>query len=214
MKIKRKYLLFVSLLLLALPAQKIFAQEQEKIYAIWGDPNEGRKAYGEKGCGKCHAINGVGPTIGPDLGRPPKAPQTITQIAGVMWNHAPEMRRVAQEKGVQWESFKESEMRDLIAFIYFLRLLDQPDNARRGERLFDEKRCSTCHAIGGGGSKIASDLSQWKQYGSPILWAEIMWQHAMEMEGKMREMGLEWPKFKDNEIVDLIAYIQSQTTKK
>lgn len=214
MKIKQKYHLMVSLLLLALPAQRIFAQEEEKIYAIWGDPNEGRKVYGEKGCGKCHAINGMGPTVGPDLGKPPKAPQTITQIAGVMWNHAPEMRRVAQEKGVQRESFKESEMRDLIAFVYFLRLLDQPGNARRGERLFDEKRCSTCHAIAGRGSKIAFDLNQWKAYGSAILWAEIMWQHAVEMESKMREMGLEWPKFKDNEIVDLIAFIQSQTTKK
>jgi mono/diheme cytochrome c family protein len=215
MKIKRKHLFYVLLLLLAYPGRMLFAQTQEKVYAIWGDPKDGRKVYAEKGCGKCHAINGVGPTIGPDLGRwSSHQPQTVTQIAGVMWNHAPEMQRAAKEKGVRWKSFQKSEMRDLIAFIYFLRLLDQPGNVRRGERLFNDKRCAACHAIAGRGSKIASDLSQWKHYGSPILWAEIMWQHAIEMQEKMQEMQLKWPKFKDNEILDLIAFIQSQTAKK
>jgi mono/diheme cytochrome c family protein len=213
MKIKQFTLIFTLFLLLAYAGPEVLAQEEGKIYAIWGDPVKGRKVYAEKGCGKCHAINGVGPTIGPDLGITPKKPQTITQIAGVMWNHAPEMRKVAQEKGVQWQSFQASEMRDLIAFINFLRLLDQPGNVRRGERLFDEKRCSSCHALAGEGSKIASDLGQWRQYGSPILWVEIMWQHALEMESKMRDMGLEWPKFKENEIVDLITFIQSRIPK-
>jgi mono/diheme cytochrome c family protein len=202
----------VALFLIAYLSPEVFAQGEGKIYAIWGDPNKGRKVYADKQCGQCHAINGVGPTIGPDLGKTPKVPKTVTQIAGVMWNHAPEMRKVAQEKGMKWQSFKDSEMRDLIAFVYFLRLLDQPGNVRRGEFLFDQKRCSTCHALSGEGSKIASDLSQWKRYGSPILWAEIMWQHALEMEEKMREMGLKWPKFKDNDIVDLIAFIQSKTS--
>ncbi len=206
--------LFVVLLLPAFFSPAAFGQEQEKVYAIWGNPNEGRKVYAEKGCGNCHAINGVGPKIGPDLGKPPEKPQTITQIAGVMWNHAPEMRKVAQEKRVQWKEFKDAEMRDLISYLYFLRMLDQPGNVRRGALLFDQKRCSTCHALAGQGSKIASDLSQWRQLRSPILWAEIMWKHAAQMEKKMRELGLKWPKFKGNEMVDLIAFIQSQLARK
>ncbi len=99
MKIKMQQLI-LTLLLVTYLSPEVFAQGEGKIYAIWGDPVKGRKVYAEKGCGKCHAINGVGPTIGPDLGRTPKVPKTITQIAGVMWNHAPEMRKVAQEKGV------------------------------------------------------------------------------------------------------------------
>jgi len=213
MKIKQLPLIFTLLLFLAYLVPEVLAKEEGKIYAIWGDPVKGRKVYAEKGCGKCHAINGVGPTIGPDMAKTSKTPKTITQMAGVMWNHAPEMRKVAREKGVKWESFQGSEMRDLIAFVYFLRLLDKPGDVRRGERLFDEKNCSTCHAVAGQGSKIASDLSKWKQYGSPILWAEIMWQHALEMQEKMQKMGLRWPRFKDNEMVDLIAFIQSKTSK-
>ncbi|MEX0880674.1 MAG: c-type cytochrome [Thermoanaerobaculia bacterium] len=188
-----------------------FAQQPvDKGYAIWGNPEVGRHVYAEKGCGKCHAIAGIGPTIGPDLGKPPETPQTITQIAGAMWNHAPQMRRVAQEKGVGWESFEESEMRDLIAFLYFLRVQDQPGNVARGRRLFDQKHCSGCHALAGTGGKAAADLTQWKQHGSPILWAEVMWRHAIQMETKMRELGLAWPRLEGSDMIDLIAFIQSE----
>jgi mono/diheme cytochrome c family protein len=196
---------------LILVASEALAQDQTKVYAIWGNPDQGRKVYAAKGCGHCHAINGVGPTVGPDLGRAPTRSQTITQLAGTMWNHAPEMRKMAQDKGIQWPAFKESELRDLIAYLHFLRLLDQPGDVRRGQQLFDEKHCSTCHAIAGRGGRIASDLSQWKQLGSSILWAEIMWRHAVQMESKMRELGLAWPQFQDNDMGDLIAFIQSRS---
>jgi mono/diheme cytochrome c family protein len=202
--------LLIVIGLAVLPATDALAQSQTRVYAIWGNPDNGRTVYAAKGCGRCHAINGVGPTIGPDLGRPPARPRTITQIAGAMWNHAPEMRKLAQEKAVQWTPFRESELRDLISYLYFLRMLDQPGDVRRGERLFDEKHCSTCHAIGGRGGRIASDLTQWKQYGSPILWAEIMWRHAGQMEAKMRDMGMAWPQFSGNEMADVIAFVQSR----
>jgi mono/diheme cytochrome c family protein len=90
--------LLAGLLLGASVLANAFAQKTETVYAIWGNPQEGRKVYAAKGCGKCHAINGVGPTIGPDLGRAPTESQTITQLAGVMWNHAPAMRKVAAEE--------------------------------------------------------------------------------------------------------------------
>lgn len=57
---------------------------------------------------------------------------------------------------------------------------------------------------------IGPDLKQWKRYGSPILWAELMWGHALGMEEKVREFGLRWPRFEGNEMVDLIAYIQQE----
>lgn len=200
----------VLLVVWAIAVASGFAQQSTKIYSIWGDPEHGRKVYIEKACGTCHAINGVGPTVGPDLASPPDQPQTITQVAGVMWNHAPEMQKVAQAKGMRWPTFRESEMRDLIAFLYFLRVQDRPGDVRRGQQLFDEKRCSTCHALDGRGAKVGPDLTHWHRYGSPVLWADVMWRHASEMEAKMREMGLEWPRFKGNEMVDLIAFIESQ----
>jgi cytochrome c len=126
-----------------------------------------------------------------------------------MWNHAPAMQKLAKQRGILWRPFAGSEMRDLIAYLYSISLLDQPGDARRGERLFVEKGCATCHSVSRGGSKIGPDLKQWKQYGSPILWAELMWSHALNMEEKMREFGVGWPRFEGNEMVDLITYIRS-----
>ena len=200
----------------ALASVTVLSRQQEgsTAYAVWGNPEAGRRVYAEKGCGRCHAINGVGPSIGPDLGRYPKEHETITQMAGILWNHAPTMETVAKEQGIQWVPFKDSEMRDLIAYLTFLHILDQPGDPQRGRTLFYEKHCSMCHALGGQGGGIGPDLSRGQQYGSPILWAQVMWQHAAQMESKMTEMGLPWPKFKDNEMVDLIAFIQSQGSNK
>jgi len=183
----------------------------EEQYVLWGDARKGQQVFVEKGCGSCHAIRGTGPTVGPDLGRLAGKPPTMTQMAGAMWNHSPAMRQVAQEKKVTWKPFRGSEMRDVIAFIYAVNLLDEPGDPRRGERLFVEKGCATCHSVGGKGGKIGPDLRQWKQYGSPILWAERMWGHAVGMEQKMREMGLTWPRFEGNEMVDLITYIRASS---
>lgn len=179
----------------------------EERYVLWGDARSGSRVFTEKGCGSCHAIRGVGPNIGPDLGRIAQR-LTMTQLAGTMWNHAPVMRKMAKEKGIVWKPFSGSEMRDLISYLYSISLLDQPGDPRRGERLFVERGCATCHRVRGKGGKIGPDLEQWKQYGSPILWAELMWSHALGMEEKMREFGVRWPRFEENEMIDLIAYIQ------
>jgi len=180
----------------------------EQQYVLWGDARNGSRVFAEKGCGNCHAVRGVGPSLAADLGRIAQR-LTMTQLAGAMWNHAPAMQKLAKQRGILWRPFAGSEMRDLIAYLYSISLLDQPGDARRGERLFVEKGCATCHSVSRGGSKIGPDLKQWKQYGSPILWAELMWSHALNMEEKMREFGVGWPRFEGNEMVDLITYIRS-----
>lgn len=181
----------------------------EEQYVLWGDARNGSRLFAEKGCGNCHAIRGVGPNLGPDLGRIAQR-LTMTQLAGTMWNHAPVMRKLAKGKGIDWKPFGGSEMRDLISYLYSIGLLDQPGEPKRGERLFVERGCATCHSIRGKGRRIGPDLEQWKQYGSPILWAELMWSHALGMEEKMREFGVRWPRFEGNEMLDLISFIQKE----
>ena len=145
----------------------------EQQYVLWGDARNGSRVFAEKGCGNCHAVRGVGPSLAADLGRIAQR-LTMTQLAGAMWNHAPAMQKLAKQRGILWRPFAGSEMRDLIAYLYSISLLDQPGDLKRGERLFVEKGCATCHSVGRAGSKIGPDLKQWKQYGSPILWAELM----------------------------------------
>lgn len=179
-------------------------------YVLWGDARKGREVFAEKGCGTCHAIRGTGSSVGPDLGRIAARHLTMTRMAGAMWNHAPAMEQTAAERGITWKEFRGSEMRDLIAFLYAVSALDEPGDPRRGARLFIEKGCATCHGLKGQDPTIGPRVEQWKRYGSPILWAELMWSHALGMETKVREFGLPWPKFAGNEMVDLIAYIERE----
>lgn len=207
---KRKCALLAILLAASLfPSLTALTQETEETYVLWGDPQKGRKVYADRGCASCHAIKGVGGTVGPDLGRPPSQHRTVTQMAGTMWNHAPEMSQLAKAKGINLRPFTGSEMLDLLTYLYSLHFLDAPGNARLGSRLFVSKGCAACHAITGDRPAIGPPLARFRHYASPILWAEVMWKHAVEMEQKMKEMGLSWPRFEKNEMVDLISYIRS-----
>jgi len=82
----------VACLVVLLPgfafAQPLFSPTQ--------DPLAGSRVFGTKGCVKCHSINGVGGTVGPDLGRIPR-PRSFYDLATGLWNHAPRMAgRMAQ----------------------------------------------------------------------------------------------------------------------
>jgi hypothetical protein len=87
---RSRLVLLLALIALTLLVGIGVAQET---YVLWGDPQKGRKVYADHGCANCHAVRGVGGTLGPDLGRPPLYHKTVTQMAGVMWNHAPQMRK-------------------------------------------------------------------------------------------------------------------------
>lgn len=95
----------------------VAAAAAEEVYVLWGNPQAGRQVYVKKGCGSCHAIKGIGGTGGPDLGRPPKEHRTMSQYAGILWNHAPAMRQAMQERRIPWKPFEGPEMPDLIAYI-------------------------------------------------------------------------------------------------
>jgi len=183
----------------------------QETYVLWGDPVKGRQIYAEKRCVDCHSINGVGGTLGPDLGRPPARHYTITQMAGVMWNHAPEMRRLSEREGRPFPQLSAEEMLDLLTYLYSLHFLDAPGDPRRGAPLFRSKGCAACHALSPGKPSIGPALTDLRKNASAVLWAQIMWTHAATMEAKMRELGLAWPTFEDNEMVDLVAYIRSAT---
>ncbi len=54
------------------------------------NPLAGSRVFGAKGCVKCHAVNGVGGALGPDLGRTPLS-RSFFDFAAAMWNHLPKM---------------------------------------------------------------------------------------------------------------------------
>ncbi|MFQ5852635.1 MAG: c-type cytochrome, partial [Candidatus Binatia bacterium] len=133
----------------------------------------------------------------------------LLDIAGVMWNHSPGMGRVFQEQRATRPKFEPSEMASLLAFLYYLGSLDPPGDVAVGARLFVEKRCKSCHSLGGKGGSVGPKLDKFNRYASPVFLTAALWKHGKHMAKKMREKKVLRPTFQGNDIPDLLAYIQS-----
>ncbi|MBI4525291.1 MAG: c-type cytochrome [Deltaproteobacteria bacterium] len=189
-------------------APESFGVDESVALLLPGNPLEGSRLFTGKGCLRCHAVYGVGGAAGPDLGQG-ILKRPLLEIAGVMWNHAPGMARVFQEQRVTVPQFKAPEMASLLSFLYYLGSLDPPGDAAAGARLFREKRCSTCHSLGGKGGKHATKLDSYSQYASPIYLTAGLWNHGKAMAGVMEALRVTRPTFEKNDIPDLLAYIRS-----
>jgi mono/diheme cytochrome c family protein len=181
-------------------AQSLFSPTQ--------DPLAGSRVFGTKGCGKCHAVNGVGGKVGPDLGRIPR-PRSFYDLTAAMWNHLPKMTDRMRQLGIVRPSLNPQETADLIAFLYTLNYFDPPGNVQAGRRLFTEKKCVVCHQVAGVGGVVGPNLDFLQQFGSPILIAAELWNHGPAMAEAMRARKVERPTFKNAELRDLIAYLKS-----
>ena len=204
-------LLFISLTLFFVSVRepRALVEAAEAGSAILpGNPLEGSQLFTEKGCLRCHAINGVGGVGGPDLGQG-ILKRSLLDIAGVMWNHSPGMAHVIEERRAARPVFKAPEMASLISFLYYIGSFDAPGDAATGERLFREKQCQTCHSLGGKGGKQGPALDSYTKYASPIYLSVGLWNRGKTMAGVMEAMGIARPTFERNNIPDLFAYIRS-----
>lgn len=199
-------LLAMAALTTALVTQTRRARQHTPVF-LSANPAQGAAIFQSKGCARCHAINGVGGNVGPDLGRNWTAQQGLPQLVSAMWNHAPQMWSRMHAERVQYPSLKYDEAAALLAYLYLARFVDGPGDAARGRELFAEKSCSRCHTLGGG-NRIGPDLGRGEPIAS-MVWTQSMWNHAWAMQDKMRAAEIAWPSFKDNELRDLLAYVRS-----
>lgn len=171
------------------------------------NPISGRIVFEEKGCIDCHAVDGFGGSDGPDLGRQ-KFFGSFYDLASRLWNHAPEMAVQSDFLEKKWPSITSAEMDRLISYLFFLRYLGEPGNVAEGKKLLQEKKCLTCHRIEDEGAPDGIALDQLQRYASPLLVAQITWNHIPEMQKKMNAMGLERPTFNDQDITHISAYLR------
>lgn len=169
----------------------------EKIYLSPGDPRSGEKLFSQKGCLLCHIPSGE-----LDLSKKKDFPRTLTQLAGLMWNHSRRMWKGIEEKGLDRPLLSPQEMADLVAFLFSKRYFDPPGNPVNGKMVFHKKRCYLCHAKG-----KTFDLKGLKGKVSPILMAQTMWNHGPKMLEKMRKEKVSWQKIDGQEMVDLMEYL-------
>jgi cytochrome c2 len=198
----------VALLVLAAAglstAQPLFGPAQ--------DPIAGEKLFSAKGCARCHAVSGVGGTVGPDLGRVTR-PRTFFDLAATLWNHTPAMAARMRALGISRPTLDDREIGALAAYLYTLNYFDRKGDPAAGRRVFAARRCATCHTVGTGGGAVGPDLTNLVAYASPIAIAAAMWNHAAKMTTVMRDRGIAPMAFQGSELVDLIAYLKSAAPK-
>ncbi len=183
----------------------------DQVYLQPGNPKIGKKLFESKGCIRCHAIDGKGGDIGPDF-TGSELNHNVTEIAGLMWNHGDKMIEIMEKEKIAWPKFKGREIADLISYLYFIDFMEKPGDPRRGEEIFNAKGCITCHRQTDSVEPIGPDLSLLKSLNSPVQMVQIMWNHAPNMEKRMRELALEWPEFKEDEMQNIFQFLRTLNT--
>ncbi len=82
-----------------------------------------------------------------------------------------------------------------------------PDNPTAGARLFVQKGCVRCHALGHEESRLGPDLGRIHLPGTALDLAGAFWNHAPVMREKMRDLKIRPPAFDRREMADLLAFL-------
>jgi cytochrome c2 len=174
-----------------------------------GDPFRGRKLFVEKSCVQCHAVWGHGGNLGPEIVRV-VARKSLPDLAGSFWNHTPRMIEEMTARGYSWPIIDRTEMADILSYLYYVRLFDDPGDPNRGAVYFTSLRCEFCHSVGGSGGDRASSLDRFAAYGSPVPLAQAMWNSGPDMRQELVGTGTPIPGFVGDEMVHIQAYIRER----
>jgi mono/diheme cytochrome c family protein len=179
---------------------------------IIGDPEKGSALfYGSKQCGTCHAVNGLGGRVAPDLSETRPANPAMGWLTSVLWNHAPGMWRQMRSKSKSYPQLNSEEMAHILAFLFQSANLDRAGNVATGEQVFKTKQCGTCHSVRASGGNTAPELSGPVAGEGSATWMRAMWNHAQSMVDPVTKSLGTWPQFSGKEMNDLIAYVSVGT---
>ena len=174
--------------------------------ASWGRA-PGWEVFTDKGCVKCHRVRGAGEgTAGPDLARPGAATDLFS-LGAAMWNHLPKMGAAMRALQLQRPLLTPIEISSLASFLFTVQRYEPSGNVRRGQRLFSEKSCAQCHALGGSGPTVGPALDPFARASSPVHLAAAMWNHSPAASRAMATRGIEQPRLQAADLADIMAYI-------
>jgi cytochrome c2 len=187
--------------LLAYFKENALNRDGETVFIEPGNPKKGQEVFAEKSCQVCHGPRGQ------DL-RNSLLQRSLTEIVGMMWNHSDLMWEEMQERGLRIPRFDNREMADLVAFLYFIPYFGEEGNHQAGEKVFEEKGCLSCHSEKAVAEEKGIDLTSVSHY-SLFKLVSAMWNHVPAMEKMLTDFNLVWPRFEENEMRDMILFLQS-----
>ena len=203
--------LLVVVLIVTFSRETWNGREYQRFSFLSGDPAQGARLFSSLGCNACHALYGIGPAIGADLAKTTDARWSPVRTVAEMWSHGPEMWEKMKDAQLGFPRVSEKNMLDLLAYLYLIRYVDQPGDPDNGKNLFSSKHCVDCHAVYGALGGTGPDLSR-LDGDTPIVWAQRMWNHGQVMQEFMAQENIAWPIFQDEEMVDLLSYLQQTST--
>ena len=177
--------------------------------AVEGDPFRGREVFQAKGCSRCHSVWGHGGTLGPEI-TVVVVGKTWDELVGDFWNHTPQMIDQVAKLGYPWPTLDVAEMSDILSYLYYLRLFDEPGNAARGADTYARLQCVACHTLGAHGPASGVALDRFGAYPSPTALAQAMWNAGPRMQQEQMRHGTAIPQFGAHDMSDLQAYIRAE----
>jgi hypothetical protein len=101
-------------------------------------------------------------------------------------------------------------MAGLMAYLRADASRDPAPGLSRGHSLLVGERCLKCHRYRGEGGRIADELTRHNPgYQSPVAWASAVWAHAPRMAEEARRMGVLYPRFRGEEMGNLVGLLRS-----
>jgi mono/diheme cytochrome c family protein len=177
--------------------------------AIPADSARGGELFTSLSCVQCHAINGKGGSVAPDLGQRIGRDFTPASLAATMWNHAPGMWAAMRERNVAPRGLTVQGAMDLFAYFYAARFFDKPGDAARGKRVFESRHCSECHGLTETKFPAAKPVAQWESIGDPVNLTDAMWNHAGSMRDEFARRKLRWPELTSQDLTDVLVYLRN-----
>jgi len=156
----------------------------------------GEELFRSKGCAACHSDARAFENLISD--------STLTDVAAAMWNHAPLMVRSAETAP---PAISVPEMRQILSYIWARQFFSPRGDAARGKRLFESKKCETCHANPSSGAPALTGATGTYSAAKMI---EVLWEHGPAMLDKMRQQNIAWPHLSPVDMTSLIAYLNSR----
>jgi cytochrome c len=100
-----------------------------------------------------------------------------------------------------------TEWQRLTSYVWAKQFFTTRGDASRGHKVFESKKCATCHNDASSG---APSLSKPAEPYSAIGMVSVLWRHGPAMLRNMQEKHIAWPQLTQTEMTNLIAYLNSR----
>jgi hypothetical protein len=101
-------------------------------------------------------------------------------------------------------------MADLLAYLQGDPSRDPAPDLFQGQVLLIRKGCLKCHRLRREGGSVGIELTKYQRgYQSPVAWATTIWNHSPRMAGHSARVGVLYPRFTGDEMVNLLGFLKS-----